>query len=46
MRRPALLAAAGVVVAAVGFVKPIEPLVEIGLGLIVAALITNPKPKA
>jgi hypothetical protein len=44
--RSALLAGAGVVVTVIGFAKPIEPLIEVGVALVVLALIANPKAKS
>jgi hypothetical protein len=41
----ALVVGAGVVATVVGFSKTIEPLIELGLALVVMALIANPKPR-
>jgi uncharacterized membrane protein len=40
------LIAAGVVTTVLGFAKTIEPVIEVGVALVIAGLITNPKPKA
>jgi hypothetical protein len=44
--RGAWLIAAGVVVTVFGFAKTIEPVIELGVALVIIGLITNPKPKA
>ncbi len=43
--RPVWLAGAGVITTVLGFAKTIEPLIEIGLALLVMALITERKPR-
>jgi hypothetical protein len=43
--RAPLLAGAGVVTLVIGLVKTIEPMMELGVALVVMAMITNPKPK-
>jgi uncharacterized membrane protein len=42
--RATLLIAAGVVTTVIGFAKTIEPIIEVGVALVIAGLITNPKP--
>ncbi len=42
----ALLAGAGVVATVIGLSKAIEPLIELGVALVVMALLSNSKPKA
>lgn len=46
MSRGAWLIAAGVAVTVFGFARTIEPVIEVGAALVIAGLITNPKPKA
>ena len=46
MNRSVLLAAAGIAAVVIGLTKPIEPLIEVGVALVVMAMITNPKPKS
>jgi uncharacterized membrane protein len=46
MTRAAWLGLAGVVVTVIGFAKTIEPVIEVGVALVIMALITNPKTKA
>jgi len=46
MARKLCFGCAGVVATAIGFAKPIEPLIELGLALVVIAFITNAKPKS
>jgi hypothetical protein len=43
--RAALFIAAGVVTTVIGFAKTIEPVIEVGVALVIIGLITNPKPK-
>jgi hypothetical protein len=38
--------AAGVVATVIGFAKPIEPMIELGIALIVMAFITNSRAKS
>ncbi len=44
--RSAWLAGAGVMTTVLGFAKTIEPMIEIGLALLVMSLITERKPRA
>ncbi len=44
MIRTALLFGVGVVATVVGFAKPIEPLIEVGVALIVVAWLSKAKP--
>ncbi|WP_158258602.1 hypothetical protein [Rhodopila globiformis] len=46
MTRSAWLGMAGIVVTVIGFAKTIEPVIEVGVALVIMALITEPKPKA
>jgi uncharacterized membrane protein len=46
MSRGAWLIGAGVVVTVFGFARTIEPVIEVGVALVIMGLITNPKPKA
>jgi predicted phage tail protein len=43
--RSAWLIGAGAVVIVIGFAKPIEPLIELGLAIIVVGLLTRPQAK-
>ncbi len=44
--KSALLAGTGVIAMVVGFSKRIEPLIELGVALVVMAMLTKPKPEA
>ena len=44
MSRAALIGCAGVAITIIGFAKTIEPVIEIGVALVIVAMITNPKP--
>ena len=46
MTRATWLGMAGVVVTVIGFAKTIEPVIEVGVVLVIMALITRPKPNA
>jgi uncharacterized membrane protein len=40
-----MIACAGVAITIIGFAKTIEPVIEVGVALIVVAMITESKPK-
>jgi hypothetical protein len=46
MSRAAWLGAAGVVTTIYGFAKTIEPVIEVGVALVIMALITKPKQES
>jgi uncharacterized membrane protein len=41
-----MIGCAGVAITIIGFAKTVEPVIEVGVAVVIVAMITNPKPKA